>query len=474
MRVFVRHGSAEQAEATAVAGGPIRFETEGFRIEGSRRRKRFVRYEDVTHVAPSTRGLGIGTLDNAVLLRRRAFADEDALMATGHAILDRIAGQPGGALQLSRMAEIDGLAGERPRRRVILAFTALCVAIFVLQLRDPFLSRVGSFIPGLFSHGEFWRLVTANFLHEPLLFPLHIGLNLLCVLAIGQLVERVLGSVRTVIVMGVSAIGAMVGCVFGGYSEVVGASGVVAGLAGALLCLELKGSRRLPVWWRIPRRFFIGALLLQACFDLLLPFVAGAAHAGGFIAGYLATRIFVGDSLLRRPAGRMAWVAAAVTVSGLLLSAAAVGPLARHEPNALESHALRLLHSRAGSAIHDNDVAWMLVTETEPSFVRLHTAAALAERAVERTQRSNPDLLDTLAETLFLLGDATGALGVIDEALAIARGDRYLEEQRRRFTGERAAEDRPEAPTLPWMLRGPDAGTPVPELIDPGQPGLSI
>ena len=72
-------------------------------------------------------------------------------------------------------------------------------------------------------------------------------------------------------------------------------------------------------------------------------------------------------------------------------------------------------------------------------------AAALAERAVAATDRRNPDLLDTLAEALFALGDIPGALIAIDEAIDLSGGERYFVEQRRRFIGERAADDRPEA-----------------------------
>ena len=79
------------------------------------------------------------------------------------------------------------------------------------------------------------------------------------------------------------------------------------------------------------------------------------------------------------------------------------------------------------------------------------------ERAVERSERGNPDILDTLAEVRFAMGDILGALSAIDEAILIARDEPYFREQRKRFTGERAVDDRPDAPALPWILRRPDA-----------------
>jgi len=71
------------------------------------------------------------------------------------------------------------------------------------------------------------------------------------------------------------------------------------------------------------------------------------------------------------------------------------------------------------------------------------------------TERANPDYLDTLAEVQFLAGDPDSALLTIDEAIEIAPWDEYFQDQRDRFIGLRAADDRPESPALPWFLRGP-------------------
>jgi hypothetical protein len=68
---------------------------------------------------------------------------------------------------------------------------------------------------------------------------------------------------------------------------------------------------------------------------------------------------------------------------------------------------------------------------------------------VALSRRSDPNILDTLAEIYFAQGRADEALDVIDEAIVLAPGEPYFEEQRRRFTGERAADDRPEAPEPP-------------------------
>jgi len=454
------------AEEAAERGGPVVFEDDGFRILHGRRGG-VIRYRDIVHLGVSRRAVAIGTTRDTVVLRRRFFANEKAMRALDAALRERVAALPGGELRLARMVELDALARARASHVATYVFIAACLIAFGKQWDDPFATHAGSFVPALVGDGELWRLFTAHFLHDTVLFPLHLGLNLVCILVVGSLVERALGSRRTVVVMGVSAVGSMYGCMLAGYGPTLGASGVVAGLAGALLCIELNGSRRLPVWWRVPRRIFIAAILAQGVVDWFVPIIAGAAHLGGFLTGYLVTRLFVSDALLRRPVGLPTRLAAAAIVLAVGASAVAVGPLIGRDGAALERHALRVLRSDRATAREDNTVAWVMVTESQPSDLGVQMAAALAERAVAQTQRRNPDLLDTLAEVLFVLGDIPGALIAIDEAIELSGGEPYFVEQRRRFIGERAPDDRPAPPPRPWLGRprrqAPDRGVPPPD-----------
>jgi hypothetical protein len=80
-------------------------------------------------------------------------------------------------------------------------------------------------------------------------------------------------------------------------------------------------------------------------------------------------------------------------------------------------------------------------------------ALQLAERAVEETGRGDPNILDTLAEAYFVAGRPETAIATIDEAISLAPRVGYFREQRRRFTGERESEDRPDPPADPWWER---------------------
>ena len=107
------------------------------------------------------------------------------------------------------------------------------------------------------------RIVSANLLHSLALFPTHIIVNSILILGFALLVERPLGPLRTLVVMALAGVGAMAASSLAGYSEVIGASGLAAGLVGAELALELHFAERLPASWRLSRPLFLAVLLLD-------------------------------------------------------------------------------------------------------------------------------------------------------------------------------------------------------------------
>ncbi len=85
-----------------------------------------------------------------------------------------------------------------------------------------------------------------------------------------------------------------------------------------------------------------------------------------------------------------------------------------------------------------NGVAWTLAAELpSPSRKVLERALGFAEAACTLTRRQDANILDTLAEVHFRLGQRSEALRVIDEALALPDAETdYLKEQRARFSGD--------------------------------------
>lgn len=464
-------------------GGAIVLGREGFRIIASRGMSRspFHPYEQITHLAPADRALLVATETGTTIIRARDFASpEQGPREAAEALLGAIAARPTGREQIARMATLDAMASQPARTWTIWSVIALCVLVTFGQWRDPMLQEFGAFNPLLFESGEYWRAVTSHFLHGAPRFPVHLAMNVAGLLVLGHLVERPLGPWRTLLIIALGGLGSILGSVYYGYPEVIGASGLVSALAGAILALELRCPERLPAYWRLPRRLFLWALFLQFVIidPLLSSYLAGGAHLGGFLAGFAATWLLGAPMPTRIPTPVPSLRALAVATAVLVLIS--FGPpiaLMRHDEGALERHALRLLNTPAAvhpeGILHENAIAWFIVTEGEPSPQALDIAVALADRAVDTTSRGSASLLDTLAEALFQNGDRIGALVTIDEAIELEPFESYYLEQRRRFSGERDAQSRPPPPEV-WDGR-PPGDEPFEDYPDEGlAPALTI
>jgi len=434
------------AERTSFRYGPrytIELGASGFRAPvWPGRRDELVAYADITHVALDSRALAIGTTRGVLLLGHAQLGDSASALEA--AIRARVAAQPSGARQLEEFARLDRKLTRRPL--IAIGLVGLCVVAFALQALLPGFYDAGIYRVPLPQMGEPWRYLTTQFLHVNLG---HLLVNAIAIGLAGAFLERGAGRVATLFIAGASGVSAMLASqAWGNYSELLGASGIAAGLFGGLAALELLAPEELPATARIPRRLLIGVVLLQIAIDrflpallpALLPPTAGWAHAGGFAGGAFAAL------LVRDRARGLVRAGAAATALATAVAFGAVGfQLARPE-RSLERRAQALLRSPIVPIGELNNVAWGIATSKSPSKAALATAAELAETAVSLTGRHEPTILDTLAEVYFQQGRREEALATIDAAIALAPGEAYYEEQRRRFAGERAADDRPEAP----------------------------
>jgi len=430
------------------------------------------RYRDITHIAVSAQALWLGAKKSVYLLPRGNFENYDAPERLADALRARIRGLPDGELRLAKMDRIDQVVEDAPSPRATQTLIALCILVYLVQLAFGFrVTLAGHYSPALVADGDAWRILTANLLHAQGGFAgiAHITLNLLALVALGFLVERPLGSARTACVMGFSAVGAMVTGGMFGNSMIVGASGIVFGLAGSVLWLDYRHAEDLPAWWRFPRRSLWIILAANIVIGAFVPFIALAAHIGGLISGAVATA-WVGRRISTRPA---LWIRAmcGVLVIATVLSVATAGMDLLADGNAAARYAARKSRLPGISAVELNDHAWMIATAPDVTQDELEAALLLAERAVTETARSEATILDTLAEVQFGLGRTADAINTIDEAIALEPDDEYYREQRRRFTGERAPDDRPEY--IPPMFRDPKETDP-PVEVEPEDTGLTV
>ncbi len=430
----------------------------------------FTPYEEITHLAASRRTVWLGARRSVYAFPRRAFTDSRGPENLVRALIARIARRPGGSAQMARMAEVEETARSLPRLRATWVLVAVCLVGFVAQLAaGEMIFEVSYFSPVLVMDGDLWRFVTANLVHAQPRLPIHLVLNLLGLIALGALVERSLGAARTACIMAASGIAAMAASGLAGYASVVGVSGIVFGLAGAALWLEFYRTDQLPAWLRIPRRAFLLLLAVNAALMLVIPIIAGAAHVGGFVAGFLTTALLIGSGIRR--AADPAWVRATailVAAVGAAAVASATAELAG-APGFIARHGERLARLPGVSAFELNERAWIIAISPKATDGELKAALLLAERAVLETDRSIAAVLDTLAEVQFLLGWPDRAMDTIDEAIAQDPGESYYQEQRKRFAGERAADDRPEGPMfLPAPHPDPEPRSPI------ETPGLTV
>jgi membrane associated rhomboid family serine protease len=429
-------------------------------------------YRDITHVGVSAQALWLGARNSVYLLPRGNFENYDSLERLAGALRARIQSLPDGERRLASMDRIDQISENPPRPRATQTLIALCILVYLFQMALGFrITLAGHYSPALVADGDVWRILTGNLLHAQGDFAgfVHITLNLLALMALGFLVERPLGSVRTACVMGFSAVGAMVTAGLFENSMVVGASGIVFGLAGSVLWLDYRHAEELPAWWRFPRRSLWIILAINVVIGVVIPFIALAAHIGGLISGAIATA-WVGRRIFTRPA---LWIRA--TCSALLfatvISVGTAGMEVFANGHAVARYAARKARLPGISPGELNDYAWMIATAPEVTREELEAALLLAERAVTETHRSEATILDTLAEVQFGLGMDAAAISAIDEAIALEPDETYYHEQRRRFAGERARGDRPEY--IPPMFREPNEVDP-PVEAEPEEPGLRV
>ncbi|MFF5111395.1 rhomboid family intramembrane serine protease [Streptosporangium sp. NPDC000509] len=135
--------------------------------------------------------------------------------------------------------------------------------------------------------GEWWRLITGAFLHQPLggssWALTHILFNMWALYVIGPELERRLGSARFLTLYLLSALGGSVAIYLFGIAA-VGASGAIYGMFGALFVLARRlGYNAQGVLWLIG---------VNAVITFVIPGISWQGHLGGLIVGTLVAVIF--------------------------------------------------------------------------------------------------------------------------------------------------------------------------------------
>lgn len=197
--------------------------------------------------------------------------------------------------------------GGRPL--VTQALIGACVLAFVLQsVAGLGITQRFAFAPAL-AQSQPWRFVTSAFLHQTGFLP-HILFNMFALYQLGPMLEQQLGRARYLALYLLSAVGGSVGYLVladptdasSWFGAVVGASGAVFGLFGALIVIN----RRLG----LESRGLIGVIAVNAVIGFVPGLnIAWQAHLGGLITGALVAAVLVYAPRARR---------SVVQLSGLL------------------------------------------------------------------------------------------------------------------------------------------------------------
>lgn len=178
--------------------------------------------------------------------------------------------------------------------------------------------------------GEWWRLVSATFLHSGFM---HVTMNMMGLVAAGITVERIYGHrLFALIYLGSGLCGSALSLHFSAQSSVsVGASGAVFGVTGALLVAVLQHRDKLPKTFSKQTisglSFFILYSLVQGATK---PGIDNAAHVGGLLGGCLLAFVLperFDMASFKRTFAKQAIVASVIIVAATV-SLAAMAPRA--------------------------------------------------------------------------------------------------------------------------------------------------
>jgi rhomboid protease GluP len=232
--------------------------------------------------------------------------------------------QPKGVLDYAQLRAQQRLAQTITTRHAHATNALLAVigVLFVIELITGAMGNIrrmlmlGANASELVRYGQWWRLVTAGFLHNSIE---HFALNALALLSVGTILEKLLGQWRFIIIALSSSVGGNIASMLmSTHRYSVGASSCIFGLLGALLVVQRARLTTLPPALVLPPKRWAYVLGINGLISLL-PGIDLSAHVGGFITGAALAALFLRNFDVRAPSEGFAMRVLAVALIAIFV-----------------------------------------------------------------------------------------------------------------------------------------------------------
>jgi len=173
----------------------------------------------------------------------------------------------------------------------------------------------GAKFPPAIAAGEWWRLVTAGFLHGGLF---HIFMNSWALFSVGAQVEETYGTARFLVLYLVSNVAGFLASTYFSQSLSVGASAALFGLIGAMIAAGMRSNTAMGAAIRAQYTQWVIYMVVIG----LLPIfnIDTAAHIGGLAAGFALAWLMDMPTTAPRWTNTLWRVAAGICVAATAIS----------------------------------------------------------------------------------------------------------------------------------------------------------